>query len=470
MPNNIETFTVCAAPGTARPHTRLGGLAGAIISAWYFSGALTIVGGVAYLLFLIFAAPPLAWCATAALIIVALVEIKHWYYNERLLCIRDNECTIGTVVSEPTAAFDGDRKLNLMLAPYTQLEIRLALMEHLERNRAMLSDPTNFTDGFHSGGPPALPSAAEMAGDPSKLQDYISALTGDDPDNEDRQSTMYNQVVIGLVDTLLLDSNVNADGQPKNFFERFYRKVNTTITDPATWDAIPCDWQDIDWQATDAQSSLTCFNTHTQRTERLNPMFRFANKHTVPYLHCELEGNYVEILLEDFIIALSGFIAGCIILGPIGGLVVGFFFWLFKKIIDWITGNDGDASEPNIDYDDPDFTGYPGTTEATGDVVAVHGNWIMDTEHHQYFEIHPVRAYYLIAQNVLGGDTPVLLDGNEDQDVVGPNFDPTLVDEDLANEICKIVDDAESSRPDDTVGKTEGELLSYGGYMKYAGG
>ena len=99
----------------------MGGLAGFIIRAWYFSGVLTIVGGLAFLAGIILAAGPMGWCITAGLVIVALSEIKDWYYNGRLLSIQDDQCAVGTVISEPTAAFDGDRKLNLLLAPYTQL-------------------------------------------------------------------------------------------------------------------------------------------------------------------------------------------------------------------------------------------------------------------------------------------------------------------------------------------------------------
>jgi hypothetical protein len=36
-------------------------------------------------------------------------------------------------------------------------------------------------------------------------------------------------------------------------------------------------------------------------------------------LHCEIEGNYIEILLDDFITALSAFAIGCGIGGPAVG-------------------------------------------------------------------------------------------------------------------------------------------------------
>lgn len=347
-----------------------------------------------------------------------------------------------------------------MLAPFTQIEIRLALMAHLERNRTMLEDPSNFTDGFHPSGPPTLPTAMQMSGNPSLLQAYMGKLSGTDPSDTGGDSNMYNQIVIGLVDTLLLHSNVNNAGQPRNFLQRFYRKVATVITDVATWNAIP----------EDHDSTVVWQNPNVQSNSPLNPMFRFDNSHTVPYLHCEIEGNYIEVLLDDFIVALTAFTIGCTFGGPVVGAVIGFLAWLFKKIWDWITGNDGDADEPDIDWDDPNFTGYPGVTETTGDVVVAHGAWIMDTEHHKYFEIHPVRAYYLIAKNALGADAPVLVDGNEDQVVVGDNFDPTAIDADIANRICETVSRAEEQDPDSTVTVAGRIALSYGMMTNYGGG
>jgi len=459
MPRHLETFSQCAGPNVARSHTAIGGIAGTIIGAWYGSGVLTILGGLAYLFGLILGAPPWAWSATALLLIVALIEIKTWYYNERLLCIAADECAIGTVVSEPEAAFDGDRKLNLMLAPLTQLESRLALIAHLERNRAMLENPANFTDGFHTA-PPTLPAANEMSADPSKLEEYLEALHGVDPSDTGGSSNMYNQVLVGLVDTMLQPTNVNAAGEPKNFLSRFYREETGAIPDLATRDAIPADHDDaVNWQLADAHSGTS-----------LNPMFRFLNQGTVPYLHCEVEGNYLAILLDRFILALAAFAAATFFFGPLVGLAVAVALWLLQVLFDWLTGNDGDAAEPDVDWDDPDFTGLPGITEATGDVVVTFGDWIMDTEHHQYFEIHPVRAYFLVARAAPGSDTPVLVDGNEEQVVVGSNFDPTLVNARMAQEICAIVTRAQNTDPAPTIGIAISAGLSYGLTTHYGGG
>ena len=466
MPRNLEVFTKCADPGVAKPHNKLGGFTGIFISAYYWNGALTITGGVLYALALIAAGPTVMWCVTAAAVILAAVEFKDWYYNERLLCIRDRDCAIGTVISKPTTAEDGDRKLNLMLAPYTQAEIELLLIDHLDRNRAMLNDNNNFTAPFHTGGAPAMPSRNQMLSNRPLFQDYINDLKGSNPNNGDATSNMYNQIMIGLVDTLMQDPN-------KNFFNRFYRKDNTEITDAATWDAIPCDFDDtVNWQGLDAQSTITCVNPYTNKSgaEPLNAMFRFGSPNSepmVPYLHCEVEGNAIAILMDDIITAATAFVVVCAVLGPLAGAAAAFLAWLFKKIVDWITGNDGDASKPDVDWDDPNFTGYGDITETSGDVVVLYGNWIMDTEHLQYFEIHPVRAYYIVAHNALGDGTPTLVDSNEDQIVVGDNFDPTQLTTEQVQEICRIISVAEEREPDQDFPVTEKQALSYGMMVRY---
>lgn len=449
MPRQLETFSTCAGPGVARSHKEIGGFVGVFISAYYANGALTIVGGVAYAVWLILAAPPWAVCTTAGLVILAAIEFKNWYYNGRLLCIRDEECTIGTVISEPTAAEDGDRKLNLMLAPFTQLEIELALIDHLERNSAMLRDDANFPGPFHTAAP-LLPTSNQMLANRTLLKDYMKKLKGSDPDDAGADSNMYNQITIGLVDTMMQDNS-------RNFYERFYRIVSGSIPDAATLNAISRDFDTgVAWQSPDAKS-----------TSQLNPMFRYSDNPIVPYLHCEIEGNAIAILMDDIITAAAGFVVGCVLFGPLGGLIIGFLAWLFKKLIDWITGNDGNADRPDVDWDDPNFPGYPGVTETSGDVVAVYGHWIMDTEHQEYFEIHPVRAYYLIVTNSLGAGDPVLVDGNEEQVVVGDNFDPTTLDEDMANRICEIIGAAERQPPGSKVSVAAAAALAYGMNTKY---
>src|SRR5687767_4629039 len=109
MPSDIPTYTVCAPPGEARSHQQLGGIAGFVINAWLKQKILTVAGLLALLIGLVLLSNPLGWAALGVVIIAGLQEAKDWYYNGRLLCILDRDCAIGTVISEPEAAFDGDR-------------------------------------------------------------------------------------------------------------------------------------------------------------------------------------------------------------------------------------------------------------------------------------------------------------------------------------------------------------------------
>lgn len=461
MPRGLETYTECAGPGVARSHEDLGGVAGFVANAWMTSPAATITGTLAFLAAM-FAFVPFGLCISAGIIIVGLAEFKHWYYNERLLCIRDDECAIGTVISDPGPPyFDGDVKLNLLLAPFTQAQVVGTLVDHLDRNRDMLENDANFSAPFHDSGAPTLPSRDQLLGDIGKLQDYMADLEGDDPSNPDRSSEMYNQVVVGVVDTLL--QQTDEEGRPKSFFERFFRKVQGAIPDTATWDAIPTDFDDsVDWQASGARSD-----------DDLNPMFRYDNGHAVPFLHCEIEGNYVEVFVNDLLTAMSAFLVGCVLGGggPVGaavGAALAVLAYLVKKLVDWITGNDGDAAEPDVEWDDEDFTGYGDVTERSGDVAVVYGDWIMDTEHQAYFEVHPVRAYYIIAESALSEEgTPVPVSDQEAQVPVGPNYDPTQVHADEAADVCGVVAEAEERAPDSTVPVTRKDALSYGAETRY---
>ncbi len=471
MPRDIPTYTICAAPGDARSHQQLGGLAGFLANAFLANKALTVGALLLLLIGLVLASNPLTWAAFGAAIIVALTEFKNWYYFGRLLCIRDRDCAIGTVISEPTAAFDGDRKLNLMLAPYAQRDCVETLLDHIATNEAMLIDNSNFNDPpFHSSAP-ALTIAAQRENDFNILRDYIRTLRSEDEDDGDAEANMYRQLLIGVINRLMADP-------AKNFYNRYYRKDATLIpTGSALWDAIPEDFDaSINWQGSNAQSPRTHFNPYAQKTETLNPMFRYETSHLVPYLHCEIEGYYIKLLIDNLILAFATWLAAMIalwgVLGPLApaaALIIALLIFLLKWLIDEITGNDGDAAEPNIDWDEPDIPGEGGT-ERVGDVVVAYGNWIMDTEHYQYFEIHPVRAYYIIARNSLGAE-PVLVNGNMEQEEFGhENFDPSQITRERADAICQIITRTEEDEPVVGIERSGETALSYGMQTRYAGG
>lgn len=471
MPRDIPTHTVCAGPGVARSHKQIGGLAGVLITAFFANKLFTVGAFLLFLVGLILISNPITWAAFGAAIIIALTEFKNWYYFGRLLCIRDRDCAIGTVISEPTAAFDGDRKLNLMLAPYPQRACVETLLDHIATNEAMLIDSANFNDPpFHTSAP-ALPVAAQRENDFNILSNYMRALQSDDPDNEDQDAHMYRQVLVGVMDRLMSDP-------VRNFYNRFYRKdANHVPLGSTLWDHIPEDHDPaVNWQAANAQSNRTHFNLYENRSDTLNPMFRFDTSHLVPYLHCEIDGYYIKLLVDNLILAFATWLAAMIALwallgplAPLAALVIALLVFLFKWLVDKITGNDGDASEPDIDWDDPDVPDE-GEVERVGDVVVAYGNWIMDSEHFNYFEIHPVRAYYIVARNSLGTE-PVLVNGNLEQEEFGhENFDPSQITAVRADEICRIITRAEEDQPDDVILRQGATMLSYGMATHYAGG
>lgn len=470
MPPAIPTYSECAPPGEARSHKQLGGIAGTVGNAILEHTAVTVAALLSLLVALVLLNNPLTWAALGVVIIAGLQEFKDWYYNGRLLCIRDRDCAIGTVIAEPEASFDGDRKLNLSLAPYSQGQVVETVLDHIATNEAMLIDDSNFNDPpFHTTAP-ALPVAAQRENDLGILRGYLNSLRSSNPDDSDAESRMFRQLLIGVVHRLMTDP-------ARNFYNRYYRKDATFIGPGTPLDgAIPPDFDpSVNWTGPNAQSPLTSFNPYIDRNDSLNPEFRFDTTHVVPYLHCEIEGYYIKLLIDNLILAFSVWLAAMLLLvplGPLGPLIalgIALLLFLIKTLIDEITGNDGDADEPDIDVDDPDVSD-DAVLASAGDVVVTYGNWIMDTEHHNYFEIHPVRAYYLIARNSLGNE-PVLVNGNMDQKEFGhENFDVREVDAVRADEICRIISRGEEGGGDDVILRTGPEALSYGLVTRYAGG
>jgi len=470
MPSDIPTYTVCAPPGEARSHQQLGGIAGFVINAWLKHKIVTVAGLLLLLIGLVLLSNPVAWAAFGAVIIAGLQEAKDWYYNGRLLCIRDRDCAIGTVMAEPEASFDGDRKLNLLLAPHSQAQCVETLLDHIAINEAMLNDDSNFNDApFHTTHP-ILPPAAQRENDFNVLRTYLGTLRSSDPDDEDAESNMFRQLTIGFVDRLMRKP-------ARNFYNRYYRKDPAHIPPGSPlWDAIPEDFDPaVPWEAAGAQSTKTHPNPYVQHDETLNPQFRFDMSHAVPFLHCEIDGYYIKLLIDNLILAFSVWLAAVLLLAPLGplaplaALAIAAFVFFLKWLVDQITGNDGDADEPDVDVDDPDVLDNA-VIASRGDVVVTYGNWIMDTEHHNFFEIHPVRAYYLVARNSPGKE-PVLVNGNMEQDEFGhENFDPTKIDEKRADEICRTVTRGEEDDADNVIERTAPEALSLGMTTHYAGG
>src|SRR5918994_1106943 len=186
-------------------------------------------------------------------------------------------------------------------------------------------------------------------------------------------------------------------------------------------------------------------------------MFRYEPPHLVPYLHCEIDGYFVALLIDNAIMAFLAVIA----------LAIAALLFFLKMLFDNATGNDGDADPPDVD--DPDAPGAT-TTIRKGDVVLTYGNWIMDTEHHNFFEIHPVRAYYLLGRNA-ADDFATIKDGElEDAQFGSENFDITQLDGVREADICRMVTGSEEGESDDVILLRAPQALSMGMTTRFAGG
>lgn len=495
MPRGLATHAFCTVPGNAKSHKNFDGLLGILVSSWFDNKAATIAGALIIIIPIIIIAPCFGVIPIIVSIVGMLQEAKNWYYFERLLCVNSNDnCVVGSVLHEPEVSFDGDRKMDLLLAPFTEEECFRKIATHLNTNNGLLTDPSVFNNPpfFNSvvAQPPICdpdilddPNAdgAQRRAERKKIADYLKIIHGIDPGDGDATSNIYNNFLVGYIDRLLDPANLDGNGQPKNFQGRYYRK-DPSIIPPgsALSEAIPPDYDpNVNWQASDSSiSPVTKVNPYevTFQPRGINPLFRFDGDRLLPYLHCEIDGYAIAYLLDQLSLALVSFgIAytfACMILGPLLGLVIGlvlaFLIWLFQWLLDG--GSDaGDATEPDVDYDDPDNFGEDGQ-QLDGDLVALYGPWIMDTEHAQYFEVHPVKAYYIMGRNGRTGNIDPF-DTNKDLESSGAErLDNSVITAAIKDEICGLITKAENEDPPITIYRTVPELLSHGLKTYYGGG
>jgi hypothetical protein len=507
MARGLHVRTTCAPPGVAISHKNLDGLLGLIVSGWLRQrGALllVLVGIITPILIFApcFGIPPLI-----ALLIGLLGEFKDWYYNRRLLCVDPkDQCVVGAIIHKPTASpDDGDRKMNMLLAPYTEADIYRTVATHLNANLGLLNNANSFDNPpFFQGQAPPTPvvdpnilenpnaDGSARRAERKKIADYLKVIKGKDPEDADAVSNIYSNFWVGCMDRLLDPGNTNQNGEPKNFQGRFYRK-DPTVLDSASalWKAIPHDHDpNVNWQGTDSSISPLRENNPYEvdhQPRGLNPMFRFfdddrpQDESLLPYLHCEIDGYALAILLDEISLALAAFAVAyffiCLtfplgllfgILGALLAALLALLIFFLQRALDG--GSDaGDATEPDVDYDDPDNFGEEGQ-QADADLVSLYGPWIMDTEHSQYFEIHPVKAYYIIGRN--GRGEVEIFDSAEEQEKSGTErLHNGVVDQRLRDEICSMVHQAEEGDSGPILLTRDAPtVLSHGLTTRYGGG
>jgi hypothetical protein len=342
-----------------------------------------------------------------ATLVTGAAMFKTWYYNARLMCIRHDQCSAGTVVDEPTVSTDGDRKINLLLAPFSVEETEQLMVETLDSMRGTLSN---------------VPALIDLQNRQIRF-DYVRGLSDAD----------QQRVHADLIDNRMF-------GQPgRAFLRHYYRRDEARMGTPA-------------------------FNESPDDTAiPSNPMFRYDGPILVPYMHNEVDGyilgKFLDNLLVALVTALVAYTALCALCATVGlpdalcgagAAALAALLALLALILATAINPpaDGDASEVDVDVEDPDFDAPP-TEMRRGDVVFVFGNWIMDEEHENYFEIHPVKAWHLLCQR--GGADPnnwVLSDDIPRSECA---VDVRLMTEADFERLCGMVKDAETNDPDDVI-------------------
>lgn len=418
MPRNLPHYTECAAPGVAHPWSNGGNWLAVILGSAFLGGVwgVAVTGIVAEIVGVI----SLAGCAIGSgigfFVTFGILQFKHWYYNERLMCISKDQCAAGTLVGHPHDAFDGDRKLDIHLAPFNVRDSEQRMIEQLDAMRGTL---------------PNVPDVVDLQ-NRQILFGYLKGLS----DSQEKE------VYIRLIDERLFTS-------PANSFQRHYWRRDETIMGTPAFNAAPDD---------------------TLAAADPNPLFRLNAEEAgdpeenviVPWMHCEVEGNRLAKFLDNILAAVLAFIAiflalcvVCDVLtlgiadwlcGLIAGGIAAILAFLVWLIANWINDpDDGVAGDIDLDVEDPDFDTPPSEAQP-GDVIYLFGDWIMDTEHDNYFEIHPVKAYYLLCRGRDDVEDWVL---TEEVAAADCEFDVRNVTSELMERLCKVVTAAENTDPDD---------------------
>jgi hypothetical protein len=432
MPRNLPQFTKCDAPGSAYS------IDGLSVAGMLFVGAVYgFIGGVVLSAVMsLLGTIATAGCAVGfgvyTLLVTGLLEFKDWYYNHRLMCIRQDVCACGTVVGEPHDSTDGDRKFEILIAPFDVPETEQLLIQTL-------------VEMGTAGTLVNVPDAMDLQNRQVRFG-YMRGLSGAD----------QIKVHLNLADNHMFN-------QPgRGYLRHLYRRVES-IMGTAAFSNSPAD-------------EITASNP--------NPMFRINPQEgsdpeenvLVPYMHCELEGNRLARWLDNVLVGLvagwAAYTAFCILCdvitlgaldflcGWVGGaisLLIAFLAWLISHFIN--NPDDGVASSPDVDVEDPGFDTPPSSAQH-GDVAYVFGNWVMDEEHDKYFEIHPLKAWYLLCRSNANPDDWQL---TEETPAARCNFDVTRLTQDDFERICKIVTAVENTDPADGFTTTISRALSTGG-------
>ncbi len=338
--------------------------------------------------------------------ILAVYTFDEWYYHSRLMCIKEAQCTVGTLCGTPYVSDDGDQKYDVLLAPFGIPEVeqlfRDVIAEHPEQYGLGPTDPGTQALGQYIAG-------------------YLT---------ERERISLYMRVV--------REKMITQAG--RDFQKRF--------------------WIRIESEMGSAQFAHT--NDDTFAAPDPDPVFRYdPNSTLAPYLHQELEGDKLHRWLMNIAAglwtALIGATAACAICNYLGGgalcdVIVPIIALLLALLAKWIADSvndpdDGNASQTDVDFADPAFDGDRPSIEI-GDVIMVYGDWIYDPEHDRYVELHPVRAIYMICRDPRNPDRWVALDDLTGFPREECRFPVEQITEGVLNDMCMFVEQAENPDTD----------------------
>jgi hypothetical protein len=390
-----------------------------------------------------------------------LRTVQDWYYTHRLMCVADDACVVGTVTGEPRVACDGDVKIDLLIAPYRLLEVEIKYAY----------DAAITLSGADATFPP--PPSSYQADRAVRLE-YVNGPSDDTPQqllpvqrlNAAQRKVLYHETVhqyLAAAPTI---------GEADHRFQlHFYIRNLAKMGQPA-----------FDHSAADEYDAANP-----------NPMYRYEGEpecvplvgeffselfcerilgapssdapedRLVPYLHNEIEGDRLGRGIDNLMVSIAAFmvayVAACavctlvpvlgevpVICAVLAGLVAALFAWLAWLVASMFNDpDDGNAGDISVDLPSGPEIDEGSPSDDVGDLVVVQGRWIMDEEHCNYFEIHPVRAWYRVATSP--GDNLHLLDDVGELTPGDRLLSASEIDERRYEAICRLVSTTEKSDP-----------------------
>ncbi len=360
-------------------------------------------------------------------LVALFVSIIYWFDNERLRCMEESACAVGTVVHRPHSNDNGDLSFDIAVAPFSPLEQQEALRSEINSQHGKTPLGAVMTYIF---------LASLLA---SQRLNLFWHMVGDHflkwpPDR--RFQEKY------FIETPFVESLFAGDKEPTPV----YRCPSDDRDEAEKW-PIPSPVTD----------------------DHLQNMF--------VYLPCLIEGHVIGEWLRNLrnamIAALAGFIIGCVVCmvftlgagewacGAVGAVVAAIFAF-FAWLISHLTNDPNDSKADNASgIDNSDLAGgdAPKTSAERGDVIVAFGSWVLNTLENQFYEIHPVKAWYLVCRGDTIFEKAQISSG-------GCHLDTSRMKSADYERICRMVHEAETVAPAQTSTRSFAAGLSMAGGLR----